>query len=148
MHAHISIKQASKMQNGNEKQIKVRLKSNLWIFIFMFMSFAKNCHASGMMLKCLNCQQLRQFNKYVLPYPWQCMIHDLKWKLAKIYMLHVIIYFRNFYWWHLLTTQQVKLLQLTKKKSSGSHLPQCFNICIAKVTNLHIRSNNVNMLIS
>jgi hypothetical protein len=37
MHAHISIKQANKMQNGNEKQIKVRLKSNLWIFMFMFM---------------------------------------------------------------------------------------------------------------
>jgi hypothetical protein len=37
MHAHISIKQANKMQNGNEKQIKVRLKSNLWIFILMFM---------------------------------------------------------------------------------------------------------------
>jgi hypothetical protein len=38
MHAHISLKQANKCKIEMKKQIKVRLKSNLWSFIFMFMS--------------------------------------------------------------------------------------------------------------
>jgi hypothetical protein len=60
MHAHINIKHPTKCEtkNSKEKQIKVRLKSNLQICIFMFMSLAKIWHTLGMKLKCLNCQQL------------------------------------------------------------------------------------------
>jgi hypothetical protein len=52
-----------KIQKKKKNQLEMKLKSNLRIFIFMVMNFAKNWHTSRMKLKCMiSCQQLDHFH--------------------------------------------------------------------------------------